>query len=80
MRKLLVLSTVAMLAAAATGCNCCDWNCFRRPVTAAMPVCPPVAAPAATMVDPGCGQPIYGGQPVYSGQPMTVPGIIPGAG
>jgi hypothetical protein len=45
-----------------------------------MPVCPPVAAPAATVVDPGCGQPIYGGQPVYSGQPMTVPGIIPGAG
>lgn len=61
MRKLLVLSAVAMFTAAATGCNCCDLtSCFRRPVTAAMPVCPPVAAPAATIIDPGCGQPVLG--------------------
>jgi hypothetical protein len=81
MRKLLVLSAVAMLAAVATGCNCCDLGCFRRPVTAAMPVCPPVAAPAATIVDPGCGQPVYGGQPVFSGQPVYgAPTVLPGAG
>ena len=67
MRKLLVLSAVAMLTAAATGCNCCDFSCFRRPLTAAMPVCPPMAAPTATIVDPGCGQPILGGGTIVPG-------------
>ncbi len=74
MRKLLVLSAVAMFAAAATGCNCCDLSCFRRPTTAALPVCPPMAAPAA-VVDPGCGQPVYGGQQIY-GAPMITPGAV----
>ncbi len=70
MRKLLVLSAVTMVTALATGCNCCDLtSCFRRPVAAAMPVCPPMA-PAATIVDPGCGQPVLGApmitpSPVY---------------
>jgi hypothetical protein len=80
MRKLLVLSAVAMLSAAATGCHCCDLSCFRRPTMTAMPVCPPVAAPAATVVDPGCGQPIYGAQPVFSGQPVYgTTTVLPGS-
>jgi hypothetical protein len=74
MKKLLVLSAVTVVAAAATGCNCCDLSCFRRPFSAAMPVCPPVAAPAATIVEPGCGQPVYGTQP-YIG-PTVVPGAL----
>jgi hypothetical protein len=64
------LSAVTVLTAAATGCNCCDLNCFRR--TAAMPIygqCPPVAAPAATVVDPGCGQPVYSA-------PLVTPGAV----
>jgi hypothetical protein len=44
-------------------------SCFRRPVTAAMPVCPPIAAPTATIVDPNCGQPVYGA-------PMLTPGGV----
>ena len=68
MRKLLVLSAVAMFTAAATGCNCCDLtSCFRRPVTAAMPVCPPMTAPAATIIDPNCGQPLYGAPSIAPG-------------
>jgi hypothetical protein len=74
MRKLLVLSAVSMFAAAATGCNCCDLSCFRRPTAAALPVCPPVAAPAATVIDQGCGQ------PVYNTQPYSAPMVFPGAG
>jgi hypothetical protein len=74
MKKLLVLSAVTMLAALATGCNCCDLgSCFRRPVTAAMPVCPPIAAPAATIVDPGCAQPVYSAPSLTPGAIITNP-------
>jgi hypothetical protein len=70
MRKLLALSAVAMFAAVTTGCNCCDFSCFRR--TAAMPVyaqCAPVQAQCAP--DP-CAQPTLGA-PAY-----TSPSIVPG--
>jgi hypothetical protein len=81
MRKLLVLTAVAVLVASAIGCQCCDW--FRRgamyPATPAPVMCDPCcpADPGVAPCDP-CAPATYGMAPAtYGTAPATV---LPGPG
>ncbi len=81
MRKLLVLTAVAALVAAATGCQCCDW--FRRgamypAATSPEVICDPCQADPCVPCDP-CSPATYGTvPPTYGTAPSTVlPGPVP---
>jgi hypothetical protein len=50
MKKLLVLTAVAMLVLGSIGCRCCDWMC-RRGDSCGMGC----GAPCGVMEAPGCG-------------------------
>ena len=86
MRKILVLTAIAVLVASAIGCQCCDR--FRRgamyPATAPPVVCNP--CPPANPCDPcvpcdPCAPATYGTAPAYGAAPVygTAPStMLPG--